>query len=59
MSPPLRKKEDINYLWEGLSSGDIQTVGTDHCSFNFKGQKTWELMILVRYQMEHLVLNIG
>ena len=39
MSPPLRKKEDINYLWEGLSSGDIQTVGTDHCSFNFKGQK--------------------
>ena len=39
MSPPLRKKEDINYLWEGLSSGDIQTVGTDQCSVNFKGQK--------------------
>lgn len=39
MSPPLRKKEDISYLWEGLANGDIQTVGTDHCSFNFKGQK--------------------
>ncbi|NMS91655.1 dihydropyrimidinase [Clostridioides difficile] len=39
MSPPLRKKEDISYLWEGLSNGDIQTVGTDHCSFNFRGQK--------------------
>ncbi|MCC0633981.1 dihydropyrimidinase [Clostridioides sp. ZZV15-6388] len=39
MSPPLRKKEDIDFLWKGLSEGDIQTVGTDHCSFNFKGQK--------------------
>lgn len=39
MSPPLRKKEDIECLWDGIKNGDIQTVGTDHCSFNFKGQK--------------------
>lgn len=39
MSPPLRKKEDIECLWEGLRSGEIQTIGTDHCSFNYKGQK--------------------
>lgn len=39
MSPPLRKKEDIDYLWEGINNGDIQTVGTDHCSFNYKNQK--------------------
>lgn len=39
MSPPLRKKADIDYIWIGLNNGDIQTVGTDHCSFNFKGQK--------------------
>jgi len=39
MSPPLRKKEDQEALWHGLQSGLIDTVATDHCSFNFKGQK--------------------
>ena len=39
MSPPLREKEDQEALWQGLSTGDIQLVGTDHCSFNLKGQK--------------------
>jgi len=38
-SPPLRKKEDQQCLWEGLKNGDIDTVSTDHCSFNFKKQK--------------------
>ncbi|MGL5327812.1 MAG: dihydropyrimidinase [Peptostreptococcaceae bacterium] len=39
MSPPLRKKEDISYLWNAINDGDIDTIGTDHCSFNYKGQK--------------------
>jgi dihydropyrimidinase len=39
MSPPLREKEDAEALWKGLASGDIQAVGTDHCPFNFVGQK--------------------
>lgn len=39
MSPPLRKETDQKALWEGLSSGEIITIGTDHCSFNYKGQK--------------------
>ncbi len=39
MSPPLRKKEDQQALWEGISDGTIQTVGTDHCPFNLEGQK--------------------
>lgn len=39
MSPPLRKKADQEALWKGLSSGEIITVGTDHCSFNYKVQK--------------------
>ncbi len=39
MSPPLRKKEDQEALWEALADGTIQTVGTDHCPFNLKGQK--------------------
>lgn len=39
MSPPIRKKEDQTALWNGIQKGLIQVVGTDHCPFNFKGQK--------------------
>lgn len=39
MSPPLRKPEDQNALWYGLQAGHVQTIGTDHCPFNFVGQK--------------------
>lgn len=33
MSPPLRKREDVDALWRGLADGDIQVVATDHCAF--------------------------
>jgi len=36
-SPPMRTKEDNARLWEGLSDGILQTVGTDHCPFFFDG----------------------
>lgn len=39
MSPPLRPKSHQDALWQGLNNGSIQVVGTDHCPFNFKGQK--------------------
>ncbi len=39
MSPPLRAKGNPEALWKGLASGYLQTVGTDHCPFNFVGQK--------------------
>jgi dihydropyrimidinase len=39
MSPPLRTRESNGALWEGLRRGDLQVVATDHCPFNFKGQK--------------------
>jgi dihydropyrimidinase len=39
LSPPLRKKKDIERLWQALAQGEIDTIGTDHCSFNFQGQK--------------------
>ena len=39
MSPPLRAEGNPEALWKGLSSGELQTVGTDHCPFNFVGQK--------------------
>ncbi len=36
MSPPLRTKNDNNALWQGLATGEIQTIGTDHCPFTLK-----------------------
>jgi len=39
MSPPLRTIADNEALWSALSEGYINTIGTDHCSFNYKGQK--------------------
>jgi dihydropyrimidinase len=39
MSPPLRPADSSEELWRGLRDGDVQTIGTDHCPFNFKGQK--------------------
>ncbi len=38
-SPPLREKWNQEVLWNALKSGILQTVGSDQCSFNFKGQK--------------------
>jgi len=38
-SPPMRTKEDNARLWEGLTEGILQTVGTDHCPFYFDGTK--------------------
>ena len=39
ISPPLRAAANQEALWHGLDTGLINTVATDHCSFNFKGQK--------------------
>jgi len=39
MSPPLRKKEDKEALWEALRTGIIQTIGTDHCPFNLEQKR--------------------
>jgi len=38
-SPPLRAPADCDALWAALASGTVDTVGTDHCSFNFQGVK--------------------
>lgn len=39
MSPPLRPAENQEPLWEALKNGCLHTVATDHCPFDFKGQK--------------------
>ena len=38
-SPPIRKAGDNAALWLALAQDEVQTVGTDHCPFFFKGQK--------------------
>lgn len=39
MSPPLRDAGNQSVLWNGLRSGLIQTVATDHAPFDFANQK--------------------
>lgn len=38
-SPPLRPKDHQEDLWTGLIKDDLQVVSTDHCPFDFHGQK--------------------
>ena len=38
-SPPLREKWNQEVLWNALKNGDLQTIGSDQCSFDFNGQK--------------------
>ena len=38
-SPPLRSKDHWDDLWTGLVKDDLQVVSTDHCPFDFHGQK--------------------
>ena len=39
MSPPLRKDQDREELWQALADGTIDTVATDHCPFHFREGK--------------------
>ncbi|MDD7305009.1 MAG: dihydropyrimidinase [Peptoniphilaceae bacterium] len=39
MAPPLRKKEDIDALWEGVKNGDVDVIATDHCPFFYERDK--------------------
>ena len=39
MNPPLRGKMNSERLWKAVQKGDIDTIGTDHCSYRIE-QKT-------------------
>jgi dihydropyrimidinase len=39
MSPPIRPAGHQEALWGGIRAGIFDTIGTDHCPFNLKGQK--------------------
>jgi len=38
-TPPLRTKENLPKLWDGLKTDHLQVVSTDHCPFCFEDQK--------------------
>jgi dihydropyrimidinase len=38
-SPPLRKPGDQAVLWQALTNGQLQSIGTDHCPFYYHGMK--------------------
>jgi dihydropyrimidinase len=38
-TPPLREKENLPKLWDGLAHDHLQVVSTDHCPFCFEDQK--------------------
>ncbi len=38
-SPPLRSQEHLDALWQSVSRGWLQVVGSDHCGFDWATQK--------------------
>jgi dihydropyrimidinase len=38
-SPPLRSEADRVALWRALANGQLQSMGTDHCPFFYRGAK--------------------
>jgi len=40
--PQIKKKEDIDRLWDALRDGEIDTIATDTCTFDTKQKAMWE-----------------
>nr|WP_312577345.1 dihydropyrimidinase [Sedimentibacter sp.] len=38
MAPPLRKSEDVEFLWKGIENNDVDVIATDHCPFFLKSK---------------------
>jgi dihydropyrimidinase len=62
LSPPLRKQNDSEMLWQAVADGTLQTVGTDHCPFSMEqkafGKNDFRLIPngggSVEHRLEHL-----
>jgi dihydropyrimidinase len=39
-TPPPRPKENQEHLWHALATGVLSAISTDHCPFNWDGQKS-------------------
>ena len=33
VNPPIRKKEDVNAIIEGIKDGTVDCIGTDHAAY--------------------------
>lgn len=40
LSPPLRSPENREALWQACRDNEIDTIGSDHCSFRYRDQKS-------------------
>lgn len=40
--PQIKKKEDIDRLWDALGNGEIDSIATDTCTFDTKQKAMWE-----------------
>ncbi|MCC7484285.1 MAG: amidohydrolase family protein [Burkholderiales bacterium] len=62
ISPPLRPREDLEGLWEGVLNGSVYSLGTDHVPFvPKKGEDLWkEVPGVVSFPWElALLLHFG
>ncbi len=41
ISPPLRDRDDLDTLWQGVLNGWVDTIGTDHVPFQKTGGDLW------------------
>lgn len=42
MSPPFRKNDQLDKLWERLAFGDISTIGSDHCVYSDEQKRRYK-----------------
>jgi len=46
--PPIRSTDDVNYVWQALQNGQIDTIGTDHVANQLKlklgGDDVWDAL---------------
>jgi len=46
VNPPLRTREDVEFLWQAIAHGHIDTVGSDHACLTraMKGEELWSAL---------------
>jgi dihydropyrimidinase/allantoinase len=46
VNPPLRTRDDVEFLWRALKQGDVDTVGSDHACLirSAKGNDLWSAL---------------
>ena len=47
-SPPMKGKESLDALWNGIKTGAVDTLATDHCPF-LQSEKDWGIVQKARH----------